>query len=482
MPAIRERKRAFAGQCRVYVLQPTSSRFSEAALSSWCGEFCMNLIFLEIFLIIVLIMMNGLFSLSELAIVSSRKIRLGRLAQRGSGGAKAAIELAENPRKFLSTVQIGITLVGILAGTLAGATLVDALGRQIADIPVIGVYGETLAFLAVVSVITYSSIVFGELIPKSIALNAPERVAEIVARPMRVVSNVAAPVVWMLTTPTSFLLRMLGVHANVEPPVTDQEIKDLLEIGTKAGVFEETEQEIIASVIAFEEQRVTVLMTPRTKIAWIDVEWPPEQIRRQFAEAKFSRLPIARNNLDSILGYATAKGALRHLLTTGALDLSAITRTPLYVPASLTVLELLEKFRDSDTHLAVVVDEHGGVEGIVTLHDMMRGFIGELSNNPHAMGAGKIQRRDDGSLLLDGRLTIFEFKEEMDIEAMPNEGRSGYETVAGFVLEMLGRLPKVGDTFRWSNYEFRVQSMERNRVGTISVSKVDNSNEAERIH
>src|SRR5215213_1107664 len=249
----------------------------------------MSLIAFEVLLIFVLLILNGIFSMSELAVVSARRIRLQQSAENGSKGAKAALELAENPSSFLSTVQIGITLVGILAGAFGGATIAEILAAQFGKIPPLAPYAVAIAFTIVVAVITYFSIIVGELIPKSLALNSPEKIATIVSRPMKFLSRLSSPMVWLLSVPVSFVLKLFKVHASVEPPVTDEEIKGLIEAGTKAGVFEETEQNLIESVIPLGDQGVTSLMTPRTKIVWIDTENAPEKIREELIESRFSR-------------------------------------------------------------------------------------------------------------------------------------------------------------------------------------------------
>lgn len=274
----------------------------------------MNFILLETFLIFLLLFINGIFSMSELAVVSARRIRLQIRAERGSRGAQAALELAENPSRFLSTVQIGITLVGILAGALGGATIADVLAEQLKSVSAVAPYSESVAFLLVVAVITYFSIVIGELIPKSLALSAPEKIASLVSRPMKLISWVSSPAVWVLSVPTAFVLKTFKVQATVEPPVTDEEIKGLVEVGTVAGVFEESEQDLIESIINLGDQRVASLMTPRTKILWLDSEDSIERIKEQIAVSRFSRLPVARGTLDNILGYVTTKALLGHLI------------------------------------------------------------------------------------------------------------------------------------------------------------------------
>lgn len=429
----------------------------------------MELLLLEILFILLLLVINGIFSMSELAVVSARRIRLQHQAESGNRGARVAIDLAENPSRFLSTVQIGITLVGILAGALGGATLAGILAEQLQTVPFISSYSKSVAFLLVVAVITYFSIVIGELIPKSLALNSPEKIAALVSRPMRVISKIAAPAVWLLSTPTSFVLRVFKVQAAVEPPVTDEEIKGLIAVGTKAGVFEESEQDLIESVIKLGDQRITSLMTPRTKIVWLDLDDSTDRIKEQLSECRFSRLPIARGRLDNILGYVTTKTLLGHLIKQKEIDLMPVIRQPIYVPETLTILELLERFQKSHPHFAIVVDEFGGVEGLVTINDILEAIIGELPGSQHNLPEKAILRRKDGAIILDGRLPILEFEEALNLIELPAEERDAYQTLAGFILFRLGKVPKVGEHLQWNNHEFEIISMDQNRIDKVLI-------------
>jgi putative hemolysin len=426
----------------------------------------MDLILLEVLLIFLLLVINGVFSMSELAVVSARRIRLQQQAEKGSRGARAALELAENPNDFLSTVQVGITLVGILAGAFGGATIAGILSDYLKSVPFIGSYSSGIAFALVVAVITYFSIVVGELIPKSLALNSPEKIASIVARPMKFISTISAPVVWLLSVPTAFVLKLFRVRASVEPPVTDEEIKGLIDVGTEAGVFEETEQDLMKSIIHLGDQRITAVMTPRTEIVWLNPSDPVEKIKAQLVTCSFSRLPVADDRLDRIRGYVTAKTLLAHVIEHNEIDPTAGLRQPLYVPETLSILELLEQFRESHTHFALVVDEFGGVEGLVTMNDVLEAIVGELPSNPYNVPEQSIIRQEDGSLVIDGRLPVFDFKQELNIELPANE-QNTYQTLAGFVLARLGKVPRQGDGFVWGGFEFEIVAMHGNRVAKI---------------
>lgn len=428
----------------------------------------MNAIAFEVFLIFILLLLNGIFSMSELAVVSARKVRMQKRADEGSAGAKAALELADDPSRFLSTVQIGITLVGILAGAFGGATIAGILAEWFTQAGFPESYSSPAAFALVVATITYFSIVAGELIPKSLALNSPEKIATIVARPMKIVSWLCTPVVLMLTIPTMAVLRLLKVHASVEPPVTDEEIRSLIDEGTKAGVLEEAEQDLMKSVIYLSDQRVTSIMTPRTDVSWIDLYDPIDEIKELLAQNRFSRLPVARGGIDDTVGYVSAKSLLASLIRGEEIDLNASMMKPLYVPESLTNLELLDEFKTSGTHVAIVVDEFGGVEGLVTVNDILEAIVGELKIDKKRASEHAIHRQESRAIL-DGRTPIQEFKEEFEIKELPGEDRKGYETLAGFVLAHLGKLPKEGESFKWKSFEFEIVEMKRNRIDKIMV-------------
>jgi putative hemolysin len=431
----------------------------------------MEIIALEVATVLVLVVLNGVFSMSELAVVSARRARLQPMADKGHLGARAAIELADEPRAFLSTVQIGITLVGILAGAFGGATISNLLAEQLARVPGLAGYAATISFLLVVLAITYLSIVLGELIPKSFALSAPEKIAIAVSRPMRLLSRAASPVVWLLSTPTSAVLRLFKVHASVEPPVTDEEIISLIDAGTKAGVFEKTEQDMFESVIHLGDQRVTTAMTPRTRVAWLDLDDPAETLKAMLAETPYSRLPVGRGRLDNIQGYVSAKGLLHQLAGGRDLDVLAAVRQPIYVPESVTVLELLETFRASATHLAVVVDEHGGVEGLVTMHDLLEVIVGEIERGPHAAADPRVTQGPDGSIVVDGRLPVEELAELIGAESLAEGGEGKYQTAAGFVLSRFSSFPRAGDRFRFGEQEFVVDTMDGHRVSKIRITR-----------
>lgn len=422
----------------------------------------------EILFIILLILANGLFAMAEIALISARKTRLQQWANEGNARARLALELANTPSRFLATVQIGITLVGILAGAFAGVTLAERLAAYLASFPRLVAYAQPLAVALVVVAITYVSLVLGELLPKRIALSKAERIATWVAAPMRALSVLAAPAVWLLSISTEGVGRLLGLRSSPASPVTEEEIKILLEQGTQAGVFEAAEQDLVASVLRLDQQRVSALMTPRPDIVWLQADDSPETIQGKLAQAGYSRFPVSEGTLDQVLGVVQAKELLQQYLTGKPVDLRALARTPIFVPESMPVLKVLEVFRQAGIHLALVVDEYGGLQGLVTLNDVLEAIVGEMSSLGEQAEPQAVQR-EDGSWLLDGGLAIDDFKELFDISLLPGEQRGLYQTLAGFVMTQTGRIPVAGDNFQWSGWRFEIVDMDGHRVDKVLV-------------
>lgn len=425
----------------------------------------MSVIILEIAFILTLLLANGIFAMSELAIVSARKVRLQRMAKSGDANAQAALVLAESPERFLSTIQIGITLVGILAGALGGATIAEQLGAQIATVPTLARYGEAIGIAIVVLVITYLSLIIGELVPKRLALSHPERIAILVAGPMRKLSAVASPLVSILSVSTSAVLSLLRLKASTEPPVTEEEVKVLIEQGTQAGVFEEAEQEMIESVFKLTDRSVEALMTPRPNIVWLDIN-NPEDVRLKVAQSHYSRFPVCRGSLDNPLGVVKAKDFLSHCLAGEPLDLQSILKQPLFIPESTTAMKALKMFKTARTHLALIVDEYGAVEGLVTTNDVLEAIVGDIGPVQRRIERGAV-RRQDGSWLLDGALPVDEVKEILSLERLPGEERDSYCTLAGFVLYCFGHIPHEGEHFEWQGVRFEVVDMDGKRIDKV---------------
>lgn len=424
---------------------------------------------IEALFILLLVLANGLFAMSEAALISARSARLQEMAENGSARARAALDLLEDPNLFLSTVQIGITLVGVLAGAFGGATIAVPLAGVIEEIPVLAPYARVVSVGVVVVIIAYLSLILGELVPKRLALGNPERIASTVARPMRLLSRLAAPVVGFLSFSTNTALRVLRVRPGEQPPVTEAEIGILIDQGTRAGVFEEAERDIVERVFQLGDLRVTALMTPRPEVVWLDLESPPEA-RRRLRESTYSRFPVCRGRLDEVVGVVRAKDLLVRHLDGEGLDLTKDLQKPLFVPESMYAFRALEAFRRAGQHIALVVDEHGELEGVITLNDVLEALVGVLPSLDEPAGDSEAVRREDGSWLLDGAMPVNRFKEILDVRELPGERTAGYKTLAGFIMTRLGRLPAVADRFEWEGITFEVADMDGYRVDKVLVT------------
>ena len=424
---------------------------------------------LEAFIILLLILLNGVFAMSEMAVVSARKARLQDQANRGNRGARAALALADTPDRFLSTVQIGITLVGVLSGAFGGQTIASMISEAAERSPTLAPYSSAIGLGAVVLVITYLTLVLGELVPKRIALQNPERIAAMIAGPMTFVSRLAGPLVRLLSASTRFVGQVIGLPARTERPVTEEEIRILIEQGTEAGVFNEREQDMVESVFQLNDRHINTLMTPHTEIVWLDINDSPEDISAKLSACEFSSLPVVRGSLDHLVGIVRANDVASQLLTAEPLDLENLARPPLFVPETTTVSRLVELFRHSAAHSAMVIDEHGGIQGLVTEHDILETIVGEL---PSAQDLSEPQavQREDGSWLLDGLMTLDEVRDVLDIGAVPGEERGAFETLGGFVMDQLGAVPTTGAHFSWGKYRFEVVDMDERRVDKILAS------------
>jgi len=420
----------------------------------------------QVILIVVLVVANGIFAMSELAVVSARKSRLRHLADEGDESARRALELAEHPNRFLSTVQIGITLIGILAGAYGGATIAGELSEYLSQVGPIAPWADEIALAIVVVVTTYLSLVIGELVPKRIALTQPERIARFVARPMQLLSVITTPLERMLTASTDVVLSVLRLRESAEPPITEEELSALIEQGAEAGVFDEEEQELVERVFWLGDQRVTALMVPRRNIIYFDVNDPLERNLEKAAGHNYSRFPLCDGGIDNVIGMVNIRDLWVAQIRDEPIDLRALMRRPLFVPESMRALRLLEKFRGSGIHLALVVDEYGGVEGLITLNDILEEITGELA----VTAEPRIIQREDGSWLVDASLTMDEFWDTLGLEERRTEERYEYNTVGGFVLSVLGRIPQEGEAFEALGFRWEVIDMDRHRVDKVLVS------------
>lgn len=431
----------------------------------------MQAILTELLVVALLIAANGVLALAEMALISARRARLEVLAAEGHAGARAALVLRDAPNRFLSTVQIGITLVGVLAGAFSGATLAEALGERLNLIPGLAPYAEAIGVGVVVLAITYFSLVAGELVPKRLALNDPERAALALAPAMRALSRLAGPLVRLLGASTDFVLRLLRVRPSAEPAVTEEELRALLEQGTRSGTFAAVEQDMVEAVLRLGDQRASSLATPRTALEWLSPDDPPDVVRAKIARNPLSWLPVAQGGLDNVLGVVDTRDLLARLLGGQRLDLRAALRPPTFVPENSPALRVLEALRQSGHPLALIIDEHGGVQGILTLQDLLEAIVGAIPRPGAPLEPGAVQR-PDGSWLIDGMMPIDRFKEQFDLRDLPGESRGYYDTLAGFVLYQLGRIPAPGDAFEYDELRYEVLDLDGRRVDKVLVSGV----------
>ncbi len=407
-----------------------------------------------------------MFVMSELAIVSARKVRLQQLANQGNSRAKAAFELASSPTEFLGTVQVGITLVTIIAGAYGEEIITNRIYPLLNFIPL---YQTQVARGISVLIITFLAIILGELVPKRLALNHPELIASIVALPIKTLVKIAYPVVFILSAFTDTIIRILGIKPSTEPQITEEEIKVLIEQGTEEGTFEEVEQDMVERVFRLGDRPVGSFMTPRPEVIWLDLADSITQNREKIIENGYSRYPVCHEGIDNILGIIPVTNLLVRSFTGEQMDLTVGLREPIFVPESTRGLKVLELFKQTVNHVALVVDEYGVIQGLVTLNDILIEIVGDVPNEEEEEEPQAV-KRDDGSWLLDGMLTMDEFFELFDMEEeIESHSRDSYQTLGGLVMTHLGRIPVATDSFEWKNMRFEVMNMDGNRVDKILV-------------
>jgi len=418
---------------------------------------------IEILILFLLILLNSLFVISEMAVVSARKARLQQLSNEGNKRAATALSLAQNPNTFLSTVQIGITLVSILLGAVSGPMFSAPLAGLFKRWPPLDPYADSLALGIVVVLITTLSLILGELVPKRVALQNPERIAASISGPMILLSKIFSPLVWLFGRITDFVLQMMGIKPTKEPPVTEEEIQLLIDQGTEAGVFEEAEQDMVEGVFSLSDQRVYSLMTPRADITWIDIANTSDEIRQKISDSPFSRFPVCQDSLDNVLGFVKARDLLVPPgLSNEEFKLKDKLRPAIYIPETMLASRALEVFKEKNAELMLVVDEFGSLQGLLTLNDIIEEIVGDIEVEPQAT------QRQDGSWLLDGMLEMDNFKEIFKVDALPQEDE--YETLSGFVMTSLGRVPQAADHFEWNGLRFEVMDMDGRRVDKVLVT------------
>jgi putative hemolysin len=427
----------------------------------------------EIIAIFLLLFANGVFAMSEIAVVTARKSRLQELASKGRATARAALELANAPNPFLSTVQIGITLVGILAGAFAGGAVTEWTAARLSAFPVLAPYSRSLALGIVVLVITYLSVIIGELVPKRLALGHPESIAMFMAPLMRLLLTICAPLVHLLDMSTDLVFRVFGKRFDEKSSVTEDEIKTLVRQGTAAGVFEESEQDMVEAVFQLSDKSARALMTQRTQIVWFDVNDSTERIRAKLADSGHSRFPVCTGSLDNVIGVVQAKDLLTSFLSGKKVDPQASMQQPAFVPRSMPALQVLDHIKQSGSHIVLVVDEYGGIEGLLTHHDMLEAIAGDMPLGKTPAEPKAVQRKD-GSWLLDGMLSIDEFKEIFHLENLPGEKKDTFQTLGGFIFTQMGRVPSASEQFEWNSLRFEVVDMDGKRIDKVLVSSVQN--------
>ena len=429
-------------------------------------------VWINILIILVLFFFNAIFAMYEIAMVAARKTRLEKRVEEGSKGAADALFLLSDPnQQYLSTVQIMITMIDTLAGGIGGARLAGPLAEMLVKVPLISAQADLIALIAVVVIITYFSIVLGELIPKRLAVSKPENVVTQLSPAIRVLTKIFRPLTKLLSVSTNFGLKVLRINTDKGPSITEEEIRSYIEVGKNIGLIEEAESEMVSGIFRLGDRRVEALMTPRTEMAWIDINIPIEQIWEQIAQTPHSRLPVADGDLDNVLGYVQVRNLLDAKPEDPDFDLREYINIPIYLPENMAALKALENFQTSGIHLAMVVDEYGGITGMVTDYDILESIVGEIPENMEDTDYLVVER-DENSWLFDGLIVIDQLKEILNLSEMPGEDRSAYQTLSGFVMSQLGRIPKTGAKFRYENYEFEVVDMDARRVDRVLVTKI----------
>ncbi len=424
---------------------------------------------MEIIIILLLIILNGVLAMAEIAIVSARKSRLKQQANEGSKNAQAALELAQSPSRFLSTVQIGITFVGIFAGAFGGETIAKNLSSTLKNASLLAPYAESIAILLVVTFITYLSLIIGELVPKRIALNSPETISKFMVYPMNLLSSFASPLVSLLTFSSDLMLRLLQIKQSGEPMVSEEEIKMLIGEGTKSGIFNIAEKDIVERTLKLSDKKVNTLMTSRKEVVWLELDSPFKTLRNKIAKHPHAHFPVCRDNLDKIVGVVRAEDILTHFLLEEKIELQKYIHKPLFVPESMDGLKVLELFKKSGIHMAVVVDEYGNIQGLLSITDILEAIVGDIPTIDE-LEEREITKREDGTYLVDGLAPIDEFKDYFHIRKLPDEKSGVFHTVGGFIMYRLGHIPASGDKVQWADFKFEVMDMDGNRIDKILIT------------
>ena len=427
----------------------------------------------DLLVILALILMNGVFAMSELALVSAKRLRLEKRSAEGSTGAQAALQLADNPSNFLSTVQVGITLIGIFNGAFGEASLVGRMTPQLQTVPALAPYAYEIALAIVVIGITFASIVLGELVPKRIAMQYPEAMATLIAPPLRTLSTAMAPFVRVLAVTTEAIVRLLGIGGTREEVPTEEDIAGMIKESTDAGVFEKTEYDIVSRALRLDDRHLKALMTPRVDLVIIDLDSDPQASLEQIANSQYSRFPVCRGDRSHILGFVHTRDLFSQAVRQRSLDainLPVAVHPVLYVPETVSAMGLLELFKKNNEELALIVDEYGDIQGMVTMTDVMSALVGDVTVIGEEHDPDAVQRQD-GSWFVDGGISLDRFRDLMNTELrFPEEDSGAYHTLAGFILYQLGYIPRPSEQARWGQYRFEVVDMDGNRIDRILVT------------
>ncbi|WP_346318683.1 hemolysin family protein [Chitinophaga sp. YIM B06452] len=424
---------------------------------------------MEVVIILVLILLNGIFSMAEIALVSARKVRLENAARQGDDKAKAALKLSNNPDTFLSTVQIGITLIGILTGLYSGEQLKEDVKLYFSHWPLLAPYANGIATAVIVIGVTYFTLVLGELLPKRIGLANPEVIAKLVAKPMYFISRLTFPFVWLLSRSTTGLVKIIGLKRSSDSNVTEEEIKAIISEGTSSGAIEETEQEIIERVFHLGDRNITSLMTHRTDIIWLDIHEDGESYKRKIKASPHSVYPVCEGQIDHIKGILTIKD----LYAAGNLAvLKDVMKKPLFIPDNNTAYQVLEKFKETQIHAAFIVDEYGTFLGMITLNDILEAIVGDMPET--GQDDYNMVKRDDGSYLIDAQIPFYDFLSEFDMEDLMAEFEQEFDTLAGFILHHLEHIPQTGEKLEWRDFTFEIVDMDAHRIDKILVTPPEN--------
>lgn len=432
---------------------------------------------MTILILFLLILLNGVFAMSEMALVSARKARLQKRIDEGDQGSIAAAKLAEDPANFMSTMQIGISTITILSGILGEAALADPVADFLVDLGMRGTIAHTLSLVLVVAIITYINIVVGELAPKRLGQIAPEKVARFVSLPVLWLTKLMLPIVHFLAGSTYLVLRLIGIKNTKGPIMTSEEIHAILVEGSQSGLIDEQEHQMVRNVFRLDDRKIASLMVPRLDVTWLSVNDSIEKVLEIIERSEFSRFPVCRESVNDVMGIVMAKSVLTQALNGKALNLEELMQPPLYVPESLNGMELLNLLRSSQTEMALVVDEYGDIQGIVTVQDLIEAITGEFQTDDEE-DSYAIQR-DDGSWLLDGLIPSHDLKDRLQIKTLPEEERGLYNTLSGLIMMQLGRIPKTGDKIEWDGWLLEIIDMDGKRIDKVLATYIADKDEVD---